>query len=63
MKRQPANKTPIKPILLAACLSLALSHPALAGGGDPVFVTSDPKGGWSNGGYYVHNNMWNASSG
>jgi hypothetical protein len=26
-------------------------------------VTSDPNGGWSDGGYYVHNNMWNASSG
>jgi hypothetical protein len=26
---------------------------------DPVFVTSEPNGGWSSGGYYVHNNMWN----
>jgi len=26
---------------------------------NPVFVTSDTNGGWSNGGYYVHNNMWN----
>ncbi|OXM75292.1 MULTISPECIES: GH12 family glycosyl hydrolase domain-containing protein [Amycolatopsis] len=26
---------------------------------DPVFTTSDPNGGWSVGGYYVHNNMWN----
>ena len=25
----------------------------------PVFVTSGSNGGWSNGGYYVHNNMWN----
>ncbi|MGZ4625786.1 MAG: GH12 family glycosyl hydrolase domain-containing protein [Kineosporiaceae bacterium] len=25
----------------------------------PVFRTSDPNGGWSEGGYYVHNNMWN----
>ena len=30
---------------------------------DPVFVTSDPNGGWSDGGYYVHNNMWNSSAG
>jgi len=29
----------------------------------PVFVTSNTNGGWSNGGYYVHNNMWNASTG
>ena len=27
----------------------------------PVFVTSDPNGGWSTNGYYVHNNMWNVS--
>lgn len=30
---------------------------------NPVFVTSGTNGGWSDGGYYVHNNMWNASSG
>jgi hypothetical protein len=24
---------------------------------NPLFVTSDPNGGWSEGGYYVHNNM------
>ena len=30
---------------------------------NPVFVTSDTNGGWSNGGYYIHNNMWHASSG
>lgn len=28
---------------------------------NPQFVTSDPDAGWSDGGYYVHNNMWNAS--
>ena len=27
-----------------------------------VFQTSDPNGGWSNGGYYVHNNMWNSAN-
>jgi hypothetical protein len=27
----------------------------------PEFVTSDPNGGWSEGGYYVHNNMWNSA--
>jgi hypothetical protein len=26
----------------------------------PEFTTSDADGGWSDGGYYVHNNMWNA---
>src|SRR5215472_5711074 len=30
---------------------------------NPAFTTSDPNGGWSDGGYYVHNNMWNASAG
>jgi hypothetical protein len=29
----------------------------------PVFTTSDTNGGWSDGGYYVHNNMWNSSAG
>lgn len=29
---------------------------------NPVFVTSDPNGGWSTGGYYVHNNMWNCAN-
>jgi hypothetical protein len=27
---------------------------------DPVFETSEPNGGWTDGGYYVHNNMWNS---
>jgi hypothetical protein len=30
---------------------------------DPAFVTSSPSGIWSNGGYYVFNNMWNAAAG
>jgi hypothetical protein len=29
---------------------------------DPVFVTSDTNGGWGDGDYYVHNNMWNVGS-
>jgi hypothetical protein len=29
---------------------------------NPAFVTSDPNGGWSDSGYYVHNNMWNSAS-
>lgn len=28
---------------------------------NPAFVTSSETGGWSNGGYYVFNNMWNTS--
>jgi hypothetical protein len=32
------------------------------GASNPVFVTSDPNGGWSKGGYYVHNNMWNSAN-
>ncbi|HET9960024.1 MAG TPA: hypothetical protein VFQ61_36275 [Polyangiaceae bacterium] len=27
---------------------------------NPVFTTSDHNGGFSDGGYYVHNNMWNS---
>jgi hypothetical protein len=29
---------------------------------NPAFVTSATNGGWSSGGYYVHNNMWNCAS-
>jgi hypothetical protein len=29
------------------------------GAASPGFVTSDPNGGWSVQGYYIHNNMWN----
>jgi hypothetical protein len=28
---------------------------------DPQFETADPTGGWSDGGYYLYNNMWNAA--
>jgi hypothetical protein len=28
---------------------------------DPAFETSDPNGGWPEGGYYVHSNMWNSA--
>jgi hypothetical protein len=37
---------------LAACFSACAA--------DPAFVTSDSNGGWSEGGYYIHNNMWNS---
>jgi len=48
-----------------ACLLLSALGPRFAGSLaraeclSPTFVTSDQNGGWSNGGYYVHNNMWN----
>jgi len=32
-----------------------------AGPSDPLFLTSDPNGGWAHGDYYVHNNMWNVA--
>ena len=41
-------------VLLAAVLPFACAAA-------PVFVTSDANGGWSNGGYYVHNNRRNAA--
>ena len=52
--------------LLAAMLSIVLVAllvtPAHAAGcSPPTFVTSAPDGMWSNGGYFVHNYMWNAS--
>ena len=32
-----------------------------ASAADPAFVTTAPNGGWSTGGYYIHNNMWNGA--
>jgi hypothetical protein len=36
------------------------SPPPARSCGSPQFTTSAPDGGWSTGGFYVHNNMWNA---
>ena len=49
VRNRQTNKNPNESALL------------LARGIDPLFVTSDRNGGWSNGGYYVHNNMWNSA--
>ncbi len=43
-----------------ATLVFSLAACFMTRAADPVFVTSDPNGGWSEGGYYVHNNMWNS---
>jgi hypothetical protein len=43
--------------MLAFLAAVLLAAPA----GDPEFVTSDPNGGHSFNGYYVHNNLWNAA--
>lgn len=42
---------------------IALSAAALlvAGAANPRFVTTDSNGGWSEAGYYVHNNMWHSA--
>jgi hypothetical protein len=38
------------------------SSPAHSGScGKPQFVTSQPFGGWTDGAYYLYNNMWNVS--
>lgn len=44
-----------------AALALLATTLLAASASNPLFVTSDPNGGWSHGGYYVHNNMWNSS--
>ena len=41
-------------VLWAAVLPLACAAAS-------AVVTSDANGGWSNSGYYVHNNMWNSA--
>lgn len=48
------------PGLLLATLGVTSPASAVACT-DPKFTTSDPNGMWSNRGYIVHNNMWNAS--
>jgi hypothetical protein len=49
---------PAMKILASALWAIALLP---AGAADPAFVTSDKNGGWAEGGYYVHNNMWNSA--
>ena len=44
-----------------AIVSLLVTPAFVAGAAEPVFVTSDPNGGWSHDGFYVHNNMWNSA--
>ncbi|MGH3329965.1 MAG: GH12 family glycosyl hydrolase domain-containing protein [Nocardioidaceae bacterium] len=54
----------ILPLLALLSLILAPMAPGAAVTttcADPAFVTSNPNGMWSNRGYVVHNNMWNAS--
>lgn len=46
---------------MIASFVLAVAACFAADAVDPVFVTSNPNGGWSEGGYYVHNNMWNST--
>jgi hypothetical protein len=51
----PLKKVTLSSVALIATASLDTA----AAAADPVFVTSHPNGGWANGGYDVHNNMWN----
>lgn len=44
-----------------ATILLATVALLVAAADPPPFVTSDPNGGWSTAGYYVHNNMWNVA--
>lgn len=44
-----------------ATIAVAVAALFATGAANPLFVTSDPNGGWSNGGYYVHNNLWNSA--
>lgn len=54
----------LKPSTYPKCvtiMSLAAICIFATGAANPKFVTSDPNGGWSEGGYYLHNNMWNSA--
>ncbi|MEV6620226.1 hypothetical protein AB0M83_17120 [Amycolatopsis sp. NPDC051106] len=68
----PSTTSPSTSLSPATSVSPATSSPAVVptptppsttpvrGCRSPEFTTTDPDGGWSDGGYYVHNNMWNA---
>ncbi len=58
--KSPATKAP-KPKVPKA--KAAAKQPVSRTCSKPVFKTSDTNGGWDTNGYYVHNNMWNASEG
>jgi hypothetical protein len=61
-RRHSAKMLVVSALLLPAIISVGNSH-GVAGAActSPAYTTGDPNGGWSNGGYYVHNNMWNSS--
>jgi len=44
-----------------ATIALSVTACFAACAANPMFVTSDPNGGWSEDGYYIHNNMWNSA--
>jgi len=46
----------IIPLLATAFLASSAANAA-----DHVFTTSERNGGWADGGYYVHNNLWNSA--
>jgi len=62
-----SSQTPSPSVTSPSKSAAASSHPPAAAPGsaqqctNPQFVTSDPNGGWTDGRYYVTNNMWNAT--
>lgn len=42
-----------------ATLALSLAASLVTGAAGPIFVTTDPNGGWPDGDCHVHNNAWN----
>ncbi len=42
-------------------LATAFLVSCAANAANPVFVTSERNGSWADGGYYVHNNLWNSA--
>src|SRR3954463_7131723 len=59
----PSSATSVSPTTSSPALVPTPTPPSttpVRGCRSPEFSTTDPDGGWSDGGYYVHNNMWNA---
>lgn len=58
--RKPARQSTRRRRLAPAHTSAPALAPTSKNCRHPQFVSSDPNGGWTNGGYYVTQDMWNA---
>lgn len=60
-KREVTSMKTLNNPTIATMMAFAGISLFATGAANPKFVTSEPNGGWSEGGYYLHNNMWNSA--